>query len=274
MTLFSVALGPTSSGKEDTDEDVLQSLPHLMVPVDLCIGSGDKKYYPYLALVSSGATYNFISQAVADRLGLEVAKAGKRKKKKKMLSPITLDNDEPQRATAVVHQMVHMRDTAGAKRSYEINFVVTNIAHYDLILGIAWLQKQNPDIQWDTGAWHGRTLTEAKNGLIRLASAGALIATMYAERMHDYKLHLEKLGLNPDHNLAGDVFPATGPEPTVSELYRAYAQVFLEADSESMSIVGLRDLAMKFVDSKQLPWGPIFNLSKKELDTLCSYLEV
>ncbi len=146
MILSSAALGPTSSSKENPNEEVSPPPPHLIVPVDLRIGSGNEKYYLYSALVDSGATYNFISQAVADKLGLEAAKAGKRKKKKEMPPPITIVNGEPLRATAVVRQMVHMQDSAGAKRSHAINFVVADIAHYDMTLGMAWLPKQNPDI--------------------------------------------------------------------------------------------------------------------------------
>jgi hypothetical protein len=67
---------------------------------------------------------------------------------------------------------------------------------------------------------------------------------------------------------------AIGPEPTVPEPYRAFAQVLLEADSESMPSHGPQDLAIELIDSKQPPWGPIYNLSEKELDTLRSYLEV
>ncbi len=167
MTLFSAALGPASSSEEDPDEDT-PPLPHLMVPVDLCKGSGSEGYYPYSALVDLSTTYNFISQAVADRLGLEAVRAGRRKKQKKLPPPITIVNGETLRATTVVRQMVQMRDSAGMKRSHAINFVVANIAHYDLILGMVWLQKQNPDIQWDTGVWHWRTRTNAEDGPIRL----------------------------------------------------------------------------------------------------------
>jgi hypothetical protein len=53
-----------------------------MVLVDLRKGSDGEGYNPYSALFDSGATYNFISQAVVDELSLEVAKAGKRKKQK------------------------------------------------------------------------------------------------------------------------------------------------------------------------------------------------
>jgi hypothetical protein len=45
--------------------------------------------------------------------------------------------------------MVHMRDSAGVKCLHAVNFVVANIRGYDMILGMAWLLKQNPDIDWD-----------------------------------------------------------------------------------------------------------------------------
>jgi hypothetical protein len=167
-----------------------------------------------------------------------------------------------------------MRDSARAKQSHAINFAIANIAHYNLILGMAWLQNQNPDIQWDFGVWHWRTRTDSEDKPIRLVSKGAFIATMRAECTHSYKLQLHELGLDPVCDPAGDVLMATGPELTGLELYKAYVQVFLEADSESMPSRGSQDLAIKLLDSKQPPWGPIYNLSKKELDTFYSYLEV
>ncbi len=180
MTLSLAALGPALLSEKDSDENTLPPL-HLIVPVDLRKGSGAEGYYPYSVLVYLGATYTFISQAVADRLGLEAVRAGRKKKQKKLLLPITTVNGESLCATAIVRQMVRMRDSAGTKRSHAINFVVADIAHYDLILGMAWLQKHHPDIQWDTGVWHWRTRTNAEDGLIRLVLAGAFVATIRAE---------------------------------------------------------------------------------------------
>jgi hypothetical protein len=170
--------------------------------------------------------------------------------------------------------MVYIRDSAKTKWSHAINFVITDVAHYNLILGMVWLQKQNPNINWDIGVWHGRTRTEAEDGLICLVSAGAFIATIRAERTHSYELHLHELGLDSDCDPAGDVLMATGPEPTVPESYGAYAQIILEADSESMPSRGPQDLAIKLLEGKQPQWGPIYNLSEKELDTLHSFLKV
>jgi hypothetical protein len=92
--------------------------------------------------------------------------------------------------------------------------------------------------------------------------------------MHDYELHLHELAPHPDRTTAGDILMATGPEFTVSEPYRAYMQVFSEADSQSKPSHSPQDLAIKLLDGKQPLWGPIYSLSEKELDTLCSYLEV
>jgi hypothetical protein len=83
-----------------------------MMPLDLRKGSGGQGYCPYSALIHSGATYNCISQSVADKLGLEGVKAGRKKNRKKMPPPITMVNSEPLRATTVVRRMVQMRNDA------------------------------------------------------------------------------------------------------------------------------------------------------------------
>ncbi len=67
---------------------------------------------------------------------------------------------------------------------------------------------------------------------------------------------------------------ATGPEPTVSVPYRAYAQVISKADTKSMPSHSPQDLVIELLDGKQPPWSPIYNLSEKEPDTLHSYLDV
>jgi hypothetical protein len=94
------------------------------------------------------------------------------------------------------------------------------------------------------------------------------------EPTHGYKLHLHELGLYPDHNPARVVFIATRPEPSFPEPYRLKAHVLFKANLKSMPSHGPQDLAIELINSKQLPWHPIYNLSKKKLNTLCSYLKV
>ncbi len=53
---------------------------------------------------------------------------------------------------------------------------------------------------------------------------------------------------------------ATRPEFNILEAYRAYAQVFYEADSESMPSHSPQDLAIELHDGKDLLCGPIYNM--------------
>jgi hypothetical protein len=80
-----------------------------------------------------------------------------------MPPPITTVNSEPLRATLIAWQMVQMRNRIRTKPSYAINFIVANIAHYNIILGITWLQKQNPYIHWNTGIRQWLTCNEAED---------------------------------------------------------------------------------------------------------------
>jgi hypothetical protein len=109
-------------------KNVSQLLLHIIVLMDLPINSGSEKYYPYLAPVNLSATYNFILQAIGDKLGMEVANAGTKTNMKKILAPITTVNDKPLMATIVIHQMVCIGDSAKVKQSHALNFDVADIA--------------------------------------------------------------------------------------------------------------------------------------------------
>ncbi len=150
MTLASATLSQASlsQGIPDSDSrDDTPPPPHLMVAVDLRKGSEGERYHHFAALVDSGATYNFISQAVADRLGLQPARSGRRWRRAVRQPPLVAAvNGKLLRTTAVVRQIVRMCDSAGVKRTHVVNFVIAYICSYDVILGMAWLQKQNPDI--------------------------------------------------------------------------------------------------------------------------------
>jgi hypothetical protein len=72
-----------------------------------------------------------------DKLRLETVKAERSKVRNKAPPPFTMINSELLHTTAVVQQIVWMRDSAETKRSYAINLVIANIAHYNIILDMA-----------------------------------------------------------------------------------------------------------------------------------------
>jgi hypothetical protein len=74
-----------------------------------------------------------------------------------------------------------MRDGAEVKRSLAVHFVVTDICSYVLTLAMAWFQKQNPELNYDSRFWHWRTCTKAEDRPLHLVSVGSFVAMMCAE---------------------------------------------------------------------------------------------
>ncbi len=151
MTLISALLGPTTAREQEEEEEEVEAPLHHKVPVDLRKGKESNGFLPYSALVDSGATYNFVSQTVADSVRMRLAKARRRKGAIAKPPAIVTVNGKSLRTTAIVRYMVRMCDSSGVKHCQAINLVIANIASYDIIIGMAWLRKQNPDICWDTG---------------------------------------------------------------------------------------------------------------------------
>jgi hypothetical protein len=137
VTLASASLGSISAKEEEKKEEEGWEQPYLMVPVDLRKVKESNRFLLYSTLVDSRTTYNFISQAVVDSVGMQPAKA--RRQKKGIAKPpvIATVNGMSLHTTAIVRHMVRMWDSAGVKCCHVINFIVVDIASYNVILGIA-----------------------------------------------------------------------------------------------------------------------------------------
>ncbi len=65
-----------------------------MMLVDLRKGNESNCFLPYFMLVYLGATYNQFSQAVADRIGMQLAKSGRLKQVIAKLHTVTTVNSK------------------------------------------------------------------------------------------------------------------------------------------------------------------------------------
>ncbi|ESK85492.1 hypothetical protein Moror_10110 [Moniliophthora roreri MCA 2997] len=94
------------------------------------------------ALLDSGAGGLFISPEKAMKLGLE---------RKQLLHRIKVFNvDGTANKTAWIMQLVMAQYTIGTKRMTD-TFLISGLGKEEVILGLPWLRKYNPDVDWITG---------------------------------------------------------------------------------------------------------------------------
>ena len=93
------------------------------------------------ALIDSGATGLFMSQGYVEHHRLIT---------QKLQCPIAVYNidgslNEARSITEMVDAILHVN-----RHSERTNFTVTNLSKQNLTLGFTWLQKHNPEIDWQT----------------------------------------------------------------------------------------------------------------------------
>jgi hypothetical protein len=87
------------------------------------------------ALVDSGASCNFISEELVERLQLKTVKTG---------GQVRLINGQLEDSAVVVPRLAYRTGSFFDKRPFQ----VTKLVGVDLILGKPWLTQFNPDIDW------------------------------------------------------------------------------------------------------------------------------
>ena len=113
------------------------------IRVDLTLESLETlKKFPVKALLDSGATDNFIDQKLVDKYNLDEIKLEK---------PIPVFQSDGKKnsagdLTGFVDLRMKFQDHAEQTR-----FFVTTLGSHDVFLGHTWLQKHNPEINWETG---------------------------------------------------------------------------------------------------------------------------
>ena len=126
-----------------------------------------------------------------------------------------------------------------------------------MILSYPWLQQHNPNLDWANRIW----LYTELSTLPKVATedqfststqqAGCIYTIQYA-----------------------DIEPAEARKPEVQlpSEYAEYADMFSEANANILLAGGPYDHAID-LEGRQPPYGPIYNLSEKELKILCEYLQ-
>ena len=93
------------------------------------------------ALVDSGSQANYVSAHVVARAGLEV-------QRKQQPYPLHVANGEPMPNESEITHEVRQVTLSIQEHVEEIDLDVIGLATHDIILGLPWLRKHNPRIDW------------------------------------------------------------------------------------------------------------------------------
>ena len=209
------------------------------------------------ALIDTGAQENFISQHLAVEVGLQAEPA-----------PIGAYTIDGHRVAVYGRHVCETRaiDSKGVSRTMTQTFLATDIKGYDVILGYPWIVAANPDCQWAERTWIYRE-EQAKD--IQLISAKEMRAEMASASV--FFLYVQP---TPSERYAGVPLYATQAEPvSLPKEYEDYADVFSEEGAASLPDHAHVEHAIHIQEGGEVPYGPIYPLSRGELQVLSEYLE-
>src|SRR5713101_8229877 len=94
------------------------------------------------AMIDSGATEDFIDQGLCDKYQIPTRKAKKSRE-------VYLADGQPSDIGPITHT-AETTMTIGSHQEYA-TFQAANLEHHEAILGIPWVRKHNPRIDWANG---------------------------------------------------------------------------------------------------------------------------
>jgi hypothetical protein len=179
---------------------------------------------PFTSLIDSGATANFIHPEIVEKFKLpKIALANPRNIR-------MLDGSLPKNGK-VWHKVSLEFTCQGIPSTAE--FLVCPIGKNQAILGMPWLQDQNPDIDWK-----GQTITLAE------------ISKIASEEEAD-----------PD--------PLQGLPP----IYHEFAKVFGEEEFKTLPPHRTYDLSIDLKEGAKLHHGPLYSMTELESQTLKKWID-
>ncbi len=149
-----------------------------------------------------------------------------------------------------------------------------------------FLSFSNADFQFDAGelTWRSYTISEALPTArrVELIDKHEFAKAALGENSETFVVHIAALEA-PEQAMSVDPSRTSLPAalqqdkaPTkIASEYADYSDVFLfDLAMELPENTGINENAIELVESKQPPYGPIYNLSPVELETLKTYIEI
>jgi len=121
----------------------------MLIDITLCLPNGNRKV---TALLDSGTDEALISQRFVKENRLQATPVGR----------MGVAVDGHQITIYGTHELeIKAKDNHNVVQRTKRMLYATDMTHYDVILGLAWLDYVNPDIQWPKREWFYRDYTAA-----------------------------------------------------------------------------------------------------------------
>jgi hypothetical protein len=171
---------------------------------------------PFIALLDSGSTYNFISESAAQRTGLPLQHRPR--------LTATVANGERVSCVGIIRQAavtIH-------SDVFHVDLFVMPLAGYDMVLGTQWLATLGP-VLWDFGGrnmtfeWHGKSV--CWQGVLGAAASSVHTATATSTLLDELlasfaDIFAEPHGLPPHRSWDHGIMLVPGAQPVAIRPYR------------------------------------------------------
>jgi hypothetical protein len=228
------------------------------------------------ALVDSGASINIIHEAIVTRLNLE---------KRPCKFPVKLTVADGHKMKPCDHYVTLNFTIDGLQQSED--FIVAPIGVHPMILGMPWLQKHNPSIDW-----RNRTFKQSIDAMEKSISPSNVVplkadASIPNQATPDIQFtkkirkndQVHLIYISESHGLCGislDQKHADATSEVTMEIpveYHDLAKAFSKEEAEQLAPHrGALDHSIPLEEGSKPVFGPVYNLSEVELETLRKYI--
>ena len=233
---------------------ILPPQPRMVVPVVLQLGGIPLEVK---ALVDSGSDETFINSELASRYGLATMKL-------EVPIAITLADGLPASTPFITHRTTLLQLSVGIHLE-TTTFYVYPIGH-SVILGLDWLQRHNPDVNWPSLSLSFCSEYCLSNCLPTDPLAHEI------PYLNIHSLETEKVSASVYPFISND----TVESPLCSEaktLILDFPEVFDESRSERLPENGPHDFPIDLVPGFKPPHGKIYSLTPKERLAMKEYIQ-
>lgn len=164
-----------------------------------------------------------------------------------------------------------------SKHHEEINLDVFGMATHDIILGLPWLRKHNPKIDWvkrtlSLDCDHGTPQSRPAQLTMQLADEKEIAIISSTKTRQDRAVDRTDTNQPMDHEVT--VKEKNSATPDIPDEYKSYGELFRD-DKTATALPQHKpwDHEIKIQEGKTPTFGPIYGLSERELTVLREYLD-